>query len=209
MSFRTQGCQTIGRWGQRPDWVLLPRQESHLPGHRLGQVRVPRHAHVGVRHRTGLPLPTKQPGEVKVTADVDFGALWEAVNLRMSLEESLEQSLRQEGRARRRGKGSDATNKAVIKASKPAHIPSPAPHATASLPHGAVAQSDVLLLPLCPPPRLRRSCRRARAGPSSAPHHPSLPSPLPGHPPSPILHCGSCRCRRLHLCLPPRPPPPP
>ena len=58
-------------------------------------------------------MPTKRPGEVDVTADVDFGALWETVNLRMSLEESLERRLRREGRARRRGKGSDATDKAV------------------------------------------------------------------------------------------------
>jgi hypothetical protein len=79
-------------------------------------------AGVGVRHRTGLPSPTEQPGEVNVTADVDFGALWEAVNLRMSLEESLERRLRWEGRARRRGKGSNATDEAVVNVSKPAHI---------------------------------------------------------------------------------------
>jgi hypothetical protein len=53
---------------------------------------------------------------------MDFGALWEAMNLRMSLEESLERRLRQEGRARRRGKGSNATNEAVVNVSKPAHI---------------------------------------------------------------------------------------
>jgi hypothetical protein len=35
-------------------------------------------------------------------------------------------------------------------------VPSPVPLAIASLPHGAVAQSDVFLLPLCPPP-----CRSA------------------------------------------------
>jgi hypothetical protein len=67
-------------------------------------------------------LPTKRPGEVDVTANVDLGALWEAVNLRMSLEESLERRLRWEGRARRRGKGSNATDKAVVNVLKLALI---------------------------------------------------------------------------------------
>jgi hypothetical protein len=53
---------------------------------------------------------------------MDFGALQEAVNLRMSLEESLERRLRREGRVRRRGKGSNATNKATVNVLKPAHI---------------------------------------------------------------------------------------
>ncbi len=67
-------------------------------------------------------MPTERPGEADVTANVDFGALREAVNLWMSLEESLEQRLRREGRARRRGKGSNATNEAIVNVSKPAHI---------------------------------------------------------------------------------------
>jgi NADH dehydrogenase [ubiquinone] 1 alpha subcomplex assembly factor 7 len=55
--------------------------------------------------------PLSQPGEVDVTADVDFGALREAVNQRMSLEKSLEQRLRRDGKARRmKGKGDNSTN---------------------------------------------------------------------------------------------------
>ena len=56
-----------------------------------------------------------RPGEVDVTADVDFGALREAVNQRMSLQESLEQRLRRDGKARRmENKGDNATNDVVI-----------------------------------------------------------------------------------------------
>jgi len=40
--------------------------------------------------------PLSRPGETDVTADVDFGALREAVNSRMELEESLERKLRQQ-----------------------------------------------------------------------------------------------------------------
>ncbi|KAL3776141.1 hypothetical protein ACHAW5_003259 [Stephanodiscus triporus] len=58
--------------------------------------------------------PLSRPGEVDVTADVDFGALREAVNSRISLEESLERRLRSQGRAERRGTSGDATGKVVI-----------------------------------------------------------------------------------------------
>jgi NADH dehydrogenase [ubiquinone] 1 alpha subcomplex assembly factor 7 len=44
--------------------------------------------------------PLSKPGEVDVTADVDFGALREAVNRRVSLSESLERKRRQEERGR-------------------------------------------------------------------------------------------------------------
>ncbi|KAL7537356.1 hypothetical protein ACHAXR_007763 [Thalassiosira sp. AJA248-18] len=43
--------------------------------------------------------PLSRPGEVDVTADVDFGALREAVNRRVGLEESLERMRRQSGLA--------------------------------------------------------------------------------------------------------------
>jgi len=59
--------------------------------------------------------PLSRPGEVDVTSDVDFGALREAMNRRMSLEESLERRMRwEEGRARRGRKGGDATDKVVV-----------------------------------------------------------------------------------------------
>ena len=59
--------------------------------------------------------PLSRPGEVDVTADVDFGALREAVNRRMSLEESLERRMRrEEGRARRGRKGGNATDEVVV-----------------------------------------------------------------------------------------------
>lgn len=41
--------------------------------------------------------PLSRPGEVDVTADVDFGALREAVNSRIGLEESLERKRRESG----------------------------------------------------------------------------------------------------------------
>ena len=41
--------------------------------------------------------PLSRPGEVDVTADVDFGALREAVNRRVSLEESLEKKMKMSG----------------------------------------------------------------------------------------------------------------
>lgn len=44
--------------------------------------------------------PLSKPGEVDVTADVDFGALREAVNRRVSLSESLERKRRQDQRSR-------------------------------------------------------------------------------------------------------------
>lgn len=50
--------------------------------------------------------PLSKPGEVDVTADVDFGALREAVNRRVSLSESLERKRRQQQRGRARNASS-------------------------------------------------------------------------------------------------------
>ena len=50
-----------------------------------------------------------RPGEVDVTADVDFGALREAVNQRMSLEESILRKRRQEGESRSAAAGNETT----------------------------------------------------------------------------------------------------
>ena len=55
-----------------------------------------------------------RPGEVEVTANVDFVALWEAVNRRVSLEESLEHRLRSKGPVRKSGTGGDATDKVIV-----------------------------------------------------------------------------------------------
>ena len=54
--------------------------------------------------------PLSRPGEVDVTADVDFGALREAVNQRVSLQESILRKQRQEGIAGSGVSSSEATN---------------------------------------------------------------------------------------------------
>ena len=54
--------------------------------------------------------PLSKPGEVDVTADVDFGALREAVNRRVSLSESVERKRRQQQRGRTRNAKSNANN---------------------------------------------------------------------------------------------------
>eukprot|EP00578_Thalassiosira_sp_NH16_P026297 CAMPEP_0181101700 /NCGR_PEP_ID=MMETSP1071-20121207/13904_1 /TAXON_ID=35127 /ORGANISM="Thalassiosira sp., Strain NH16" /LENGTH=960 /DNA_ID=CAMNT_0023184589 /DNA_START=125 /DNA_END=3007 /DNA_ORIENTATION=- len=65
--------------------------------------------------------PLSRPGEVDVTADVDFGALREAVNRRVSLGESLERKRRKEGggkNAMRRTSTSSSTSIAIDGATK-------------------------------------------------------------------------------------------
>ena len=56
--------------------------------------------------------PLSRPGEVDVTADVDFGALREAVNSRMTLEQSLDRKIRKERRYKKETSG-DAMTKVV------------------------------------------------------------------------------------------------
>ena len=59
--------------------------------------------------------PLSRPGEVDVTADVDFGALREAVNSRMTLEQSISRKMRQERRGKKEtGSSSDGTTKVAF-----------------------------------------------------------------------------------------------
>ena len=70
--------------------------------------------------------PLSRPGEVDVTADVDFGALREAVNSRMTLEQSISRKMRQERRGKKETSGDAMTKVAVDESSKkiaPALLP--------------------------------------------------------------------------------------
>lgn len=79
--------------------------------------------------------PLSRPGEVDVTADIDFGALREAVNSRMTLEQSLDRKIRKERRGKKET-GSDATTKVVPDESSETLTPALLPQAFGPISQG-------------------------------------------------------------------------
>lgn len=79
--------------------------------------------------------PLSRPGEVDVTADVDFGALREAVNSRMTLEQSLYRKIRKERRGKKETSG-DATAKVVPDESSETLTPALLPQAFGPISQG-------------------------------------------------------------------------